>query len=77
MDRPYLQPCSAVHRHVTERSRVQHFLIDDDRATNWASPRREDDKVIFLSGLYSDDHERLLRAKASLKWVTSRYRPGV
>ena len=44
-----------------ERSRVQHFLDRRRPGSNkLGTPRREDDKVIFLSGLYSDDHERLL-----------------
>ena len=44
-----------------ERSRVQYFLDRRRPGSNkLGTPRREDDKVIFLSGLYSDDHERLL-----------------
>jgi len=44
-----------------ERSRVQHFWDRRRPGSNkLGTPRREDDKVIFLSGLYSDDHERLL-----------------
>ena len=44
-----------------ESSRVQHFLDRRRPGSNkLGTPRREDDKVIFLSGLYSDDHERLL-----------------
>lgn len=44
-----------------ERSRLQHFLDRRRPGSNkLGTPRREDDKVIFLSGLYSEDHERLL-----------------
>ncbi len=44
-----------------ERTQVQHFL--DRRRPGGhklGTPRREDDKVVLLSGLYSEDHERLL-----------------
>lgn len=44
-----------------ERSRVQHFLDRRRPGSNkLGTPRREDDKVVFLSGLYCEDHERLL-----------------
>jgi chorismate synthase len=44
-----------------ERTQIQHYL-DRRRpgANKLGTPRREDDKVVFLSGLYSEDHERLL-----------------
>jgi len=44
-----------------ERARVQHYLDRRRPGGNkLGTPRREDDKVIFLSGLYGEDHERLL-----------------
>ncbi len=44
-----------------ERSRIQHFLDRRRPGSNkLGTPRREDDKVVFISGLYSEDHERLL-----------------
>lgn len=43
------------------RPQVQHFL-DRRRpgSSKLGTPRREGDKVVFLSGLYSDDHDSLL-----------------
>lgn len=44
-----------------ERARVQHYLDRRRPGGNkLGTPRREDDKVVFLSGLYSEDHQRLL-----------------
>lgn len=43
------------------REQVQHYLDRRRPGSNrHGTPRNEKDKVIFLSGLYSDDHERLL-----------------
>ena len=48
-------------RHV-DRAFPRAALLDRRRpgSNKLGTPRREDDKVIFLSGLCSDDHERLL-----------------
>jgi chorismate synthase len=44
-----------------ERGRVQQYLDRRRPGSNkLGTPRREDDEVVFLSGLYSEDHERLL-----------------
>ncbi|MGY8824708.1 MAG: chorismate synthase [Candidatus Latescibacterota bacterium] len=44
-----------------ERASVQHYLDRRRPGGNkLGTPRREDDKVVFLSGLYGEDHERLL-----------------
>jgi chorismate synthase len=44
-----------------ERERVQHWL-DRRRpgGTRHGTPRREADRVVFLSGLYQDDHDQLV-----------------
>jgi chorismate synthase len=43
------------------RQAVQHYLDRRRPGSNkHGTPRRESDKVIFLSGLYDEDHDRLL-----------------
>ena len=43
------------------RAQVQHYLDRRRPGSNrHGTPRNEKDKVVFLSGLYQDDHERLL-----------------
>lgn len=43
------------------RAQVQHFLDRRRPGSNkLGTPRREGDKVVLLSGLYSDDHDALL-----------------
>lgn len=47
------------------RPAVQHYLDRRRPGSNkHGTPRHEADKVIFLSGLYSDNHERLLSGPA-------------
>ena len=44
-----------------ERGQIQHFLDRRKPGGNkLGTPRREDDKVVLVSGLYSEDHEELL-----------------
>ncbi len=44
-----------------ERSHVQSYLDRRRPGSNkLGTPRREDDKVVFLSGLYCEDHDNLL-----------------
>jgi chorismate synthase len=46
---------------LVERTQIQHYLDRRRPGSNkLGTPRREDDKVVFLSGLYSEDHEHLL-----------------
>ena len=47
------------------RSQIQHFLDRRRPGGNkHGTPRNEKDKVLLLSGLYSEDHERLLAGPA-------------
>lgn len=47
------------------RSQIQHFLDRRRPGGNkHGTPRNEKDKVLLLSGLYSEDHERLLSGPA-------------
>ena len=44
-----------------ERTQVQHYLDRRRPGSNkLGTPRREDDRVALLSGLYAEDHEKLL-----------------
>ncbi|MFA6110932.1 MAG: chorismate synthase, partial [Candidatus Latescibacterota bacterium] len=44
-----------------ERAPVQRYLDRRRPGSNkLATPRQEADEVVFLSGLYAEDHERLL-----------------
>lgn len=44
-----------------ERTQVQHYLDRRRPGSNkLGTPRREDDQVALLSGLYAEDHEKLL-----------------
>lgn len=48
-----------------ERTQVQHYLDRRRPGSNkLGTPRREDDQVALLSGLYSDDHDQLLSGPA-------------
>ncbi len=48
-----------------ERAQVQHYLDRRRPGSNkLGTPRREDDQVALLSGLYSDDHDQLLSGPA-------------
>ena len=51
------------------RSQIQHYLDRRRPGSNrHGTPRREDDKVLLLSGLYSDDVEKLTnRAQPPMK----------
>jgi chorismate synthase len=46
---------------LMERARIQHFLDRRRPGSNrHGTPRREADRVLLLSGLYSEDHDALL-----------------
>ncbi len=48
-----------------ERAQIQHYLDRRRPGGNkLGTPRREDDQVALLSGLYSDDHDQLLSGPA-------------
>ena len=48
-----------------ERAQIQHYLDRRRPGSNkLGTPRREDDQVALLSGLYSDDHDQLLAGPA-------------
>ena len=48
-----------------ERAQIQHYLDRRRPGSNkLGTPRREDDQVALLSGLYSDDHDQLLSGPA-------------
>ena len=48
-----------------ERPQIQHYLDRRRPGSNkLGTPRREDDQVALLSGLYSDDHDQLLSGPA-------------
>ena len=48
-----------------ERAQIQHYLDRRRPGTNkLGTPRREDDQVALLSGLYSEDHDQLLSGPA-------------
>ena len=48
-----------------ERTQIQHYLDRRRPGSNkLGTPRREDDQVALLSGLYSDDHDQLLSGPA-------------
>ena len=48
-----------------ERAQVQHYLDRRRPGSNkLGTPRREDDQVALLSGLYSEDHDQLLSGPA-------------
>ena len=48
-----------------ERAQVQHYLDRRRPGSNkLGTPRREDDQVALLSGLYSEDHDQLLAGPA-------------
>ena len=48
-----------------ERAQIQHYLDRRRPGSNkLGTPRREDDQVALLSGLYSEDHDQLLSGPA-------------
>ena len=48
-----------------ERTQIQHYLDRRRPGSNkLGTPRREDDQVALLSGLYSEDHDQLLSGPA-------------